>query len=142
MRQRFSPPTRQRVKRGQVVRIRLTVRRYRGSLRTISFALRIPRDSRGRVVARTADASGSDSADALGNALAASLFGGNGSGGSIGGPSPSPPDSLSQLRKAFASVGIYDGLNVRFGMRKTRHAYRDPAVVLTGSAKLVFRVSK
>jgi hypothetical protein len=130
-----------RVRAGHTVRVELRVRRYRGATKSIRIPLRIPGDARGRLTAKISNSSASSSSDALGNALASALFGGGGTG-SLGGSSPRPPRSLAELRKAFAGVGVYDGLDVRFGQRKPRHIYRDPSMLINGSAKLVFRVAR
>jgi hypothetical protein len=127
-----------RVRAGQLVRVRLRVRHYRAALQTVSFRIRIPRGAHGRLVAHISSSAGSSGADALANALVSALFGG-GSAGPSGG---SPPRSLPSLRRAFAKVGHYDGLFLRFGKRGSRHVYRDPKLVLSGSVKLVFAVSK
>jgi len=128
-----------RVRAGRLVRVRLTVRRYRAGLRTISFGVRIPAHARGRLVARISAATSQASADALANALVSALFGGSsaGSGGSGG-----DIETIRALRGGFAAVGHYDGLVVRLGHRKARHAFRDPSLLLRGQVKLTFRVSK
>ncbi len=128
-----------RVRAGQLVPVRLTVRRYRAGLQTISLRVRIPAGTRGRLAARISAANSTASADALANALISALFGGSssGSGGSGGGI-----ETIGALRRQFAGVGHYDGLVVRFGRRKSHHAFRDPSLLVAGQARLVFRVSK
>ncbi len=127
---------RKRVRAGQLVRVHLRIRRYRAGIQTVAFRIRIPRGAHGRVVARIGSASTLSGADALASLLVSALFGGDSPGGS-----QSTPQSLPALRRAFAKVGHYDGLLVRFGKHTTRHAYRDPNLLLTGQVKLVFRAS-
>lgn len=44
-------------------------------------------------------------------------------------------------RKAFSAVAVYDGLELKIKGHKARHVYRDPAMLITGSASLTFRVA-
>jgi hypothetical protein len=129
-----------RVRAGQRVTIRLTVRRYRAALETISFRVRIPAQAHGRLVARIGAASSLTSADALASALVSALFGGSVSSGPGG--SGGAGKTIAALRRQFAGVGHYDGLLVHFGRRKARRAFRDPSLLVAGQVKLVFRVSK
>jgi hypothetical protein len=123
------------VRAGKTVVVRLQIRRFRAGVRTLRLRLRIPADALGHVTLRISGPSQSASTDALGNALASSLFG-------IGtGSSPRPGASLKALRKAFTGVGNYDGLQARFGHGKARHLFRDPALLITGQAKLAFVVT-
>ncbi len=127
------------VRAGRLVRVRLTVRRYRAGLRTISIRVRIPAAADGRLVARIAAAGSLTSADALASALISALFGGSGvSAGGSGGD----VRTIRALRRRFAGVGHYDGLVVRFGRRRPRHSFRNPRLLVGGNAKLVFRVSR
>ena len=129
-----SAHARLRVHPGSRVRVSLVVREYRGSLRRITFPVRIPSDVNGRVVVRivAAGSAGTSAADALAAALGAAL-----TGMSSG---PPPPATPAALRKAFSAVGVYDGLELKIKGHKARHIYRDPAQLITGGAKLVFRV--
>jgi hypothetical protein len=127
---------RSHVRRGQRVIVRLRVRRYRGPLTTMAFPVRIPRTARGRLVAKISNPSGggAGSLQQLLRALTEALGGGAGGSG--------PPHTIAALRKAFAATSTYDGLAVRFGHRKRVRAFRDPALLVTGSAKLAFRVRR
>lgn len=136
---RGSAPT--RVRAGQRVGVALTVRRYRAGFQTIRFAIRIPSDARGHLVARLGSSSSSGSADSLANALVSTLFGGS-SPAASGGSTTSGPTSLSALRSQFTRVGRYDGLLLRFGKRAQQHSYRDPNLLLTGHTQLTFTVTK
>jgi hypothetical protein len=60
-----------------------------------------------------------------------------------GGPSSSTvPNSLAQLRKAFAGLATYDGLTAHFRGHGSVRPYRDAALLITGSARLSFRVGR
>jgi hypothetical protein len=127
-----------RVRAGRTARVRVLVREYRGALRTISFRVPIPRDAHGQVVARLVNSAsaGTNVADALASALTSALTGGAGPSG----PMSKPPGSIAVLRKAFSGVGVYDGLELKIKGEPTRRVYRDPAQLITGSARLAFRV--
>jgi hypothetical protein len=127
-----------RVRAGRSVRVRLLVRAYRGALHTVSFRVPIPADAHGRMVARIASGApaGTSTAEALAGALGAAL---------TGSPAPTgltikPPRSIAALRKAFDGVSVYDGLELKIQGETTRRVYRDPAELITGSARLVFQV--
>ncbi|HUO73748.1 MAG TPA: hypothetical protein VMU39_23455 [Solirubrobacteraceae bacterium] len=132
------------VRPGERVSVRLRVQLYRSGQRTIPLTLRVPSSARGRTIARIESAASSTggpsaAASALSAALTTALSGTSPSDSSGGG---SPPVSLGALRKAFAGVGVYDGLVARFGGAESRHAYRDPNLLITGTARLVFQVAK
>ena len=123
---------------GRTVRVRLLVREYRGALRTVSFRVPIPRDAHGSIVAKIVNSAsaGTNAADALASALTSALTGSAGAGP----PMTKPPASIAALRKAFSGVGVYDGLELKIRGEPTRRIYRDPAQLITGSARLAFRV--
>jgi hypothetical protein len=129
------------VKAGRQVEVRLRLQLYRAGQRTISFKLRLPGDARGRLVAKLQNAGSAAGGPGAGSALVSSLTSAL-SGEGLPGGAASPPASIPALRKAFARVGTYDGLVVGFGSRQRQHAYRDPKLVINGSAKLIFRVSR
>jgi hypothetical protein len=129
-----------RVRAGAIVRVRLLARVFRGRLRLVSVELRIPRHAHGRVVATISAPPGVGSSSgpgALANALVTALFGGN-----INGGPPAPPNSIRELRTAFAAVASYDGLTARFRHHKAQRVYRNPELLITGSTKLVFHVAR
>ncbi|MEA2145161.1 MAG: hypothetical protein QOG59_748 [Solirubrobacteraceae bacterium] len=130
-----------RVKAGQRVSVHLLVRVIRGSLRRVSFKVRIPRGLHGAVSAKLGGAvagGGMAGAQALESALGAAL-----GGASVTfGPAPPPPGSVRSLRRAVAAIAPYDGLLVRFGHRAPARIYRDPSLLITGQAKVVFRVKR
>jgi hypothetical protein len=128
-----------RVRAGHRVKVRLIVRRYRGALTRVSFKLRIPRHARGPLLASIAGA-GSQAGPPGGpgqlvGVLSLALGGGP--------PAPGPSvNSIPQLRKAFAGVPSYDGLEVSFDGHRPKRAYRDPALLIGGHAQLMFMVRK
>jgi hypothetical protein len=130
-----------RVRAGQDVPVGLTVRVYRGPLRTIRFRVRIPRGAGGRIALtikgpELPPGTGTSS-QGLGGALSSLL-----SFSSTSGPPPSinPIDSLSQLRQAIAGLANYDGLLAGFPGRGKRPVYRNRSLVITGRATLRFVV--
>jgi hypothetical protein len=133
-----SAHARTRVRGGRTVRVRLRIRRYRGALRTVSLRVPIPRDAHGPIVVKIAGSAsaGTNAADALASALTSALSGGV----SASGPRTKPPTSIAALRTAFRGIGVYDGLELKIKGEPTRRIYRDPAQLITGSARLVFQV--
>jgi hypothetical protein len=132
---------------GGLLPVHLLVRRYQGPLQSISFHLRIPRGLHGQVLVELKGASsgGAGSAAALASALASALGGGSGSGsgGSVGsGTSGSGPASMAALRSQVAAIPKYDGLTASFIAATgghpgpALHAYRDPALLITGKTSL------
>jgi hypothetical protein len=128
-----SAPT--NVRAGSTVKVHLRARIYRGAVRTFTFGLQIPRGATAgpqvvilRSAASTQLGSGGDGGLA---ALLSGLFGGGGGGGGGGGPK-----SLAALKTRFAAVPGYDGLVARFGKSKAEHVYRNPKLVIVGSAHL------
>jgi len=128
-----------RVRRGQLVRVRVRIRAYLGALKQISFTIRIPRDASGMLVARIESAPPAGQAvspAALANALTQALT------GSLTPPGmAAPPRTIAALREAFSGVGVYDGLELKIKNDETRHVYRDPQLLITGSAELAFTVA-
>jgi hypothetical protein len=129
-----------RVRAGHRIRVRLLVRDYRGRMRSIFLSFRIPRHARGLLVARIhgprSIQTGSASAGGLGSFLTFALTGG-GSGPLQGGAT-----SMAQLRHEFAAIGSYDGLEVSFAGHDRRRVYRNPSVLITGQATLLFNVRR
>jgi hypothetical protein len=76
------------------------------------------------------------SPSALANSLAQALT------GSLTPPATAPPPaSVNSLREAFANIGVYDGLELKIRGEDTRDVYRDPALLISGSAQLTFTVA-
>jgi hypothetical protein len=128
-----------RVRAGQRVTVRLVLRRYRGALQSLSLRLRIPRHTHGLLLA-SIDGPGAQSGVPGGSHLLIGSL----SVALGGGPPPPGPsiNSIAALRNAFASIPTYDGLRVAFGRHKPQRAYRDPGLLITGRAHLLFIVRK
>jgi hypothetical protein len=127
------------VRSGHTVVVHLLVRLYRGPLKTIAVPVAIPRGAHGRLVGRIHSASSGSSAGSsasLASALAAALT------GASGGPSGPGPASLAVLRHQFAGVAAYDGLDLSLAGRATRRLFRDPSLLILGSAPLSFTVKR
>ncbi len=146
-----------RVRPGRLVTVRLNVRMYPGSLKTIAFRIRIPRGMHGRMIVKI---KGPDVPQSLlpggsgggptgggvgpgGGGGGSGAGGGGGSGanggGSGAGTGAPAPTSLSELRAMVAQIGPYDGLTLSARGRHFAH-YRDPALLIAGSASLRFLV--
>jgi hypothetical protein len=129
-----------KVRPGQSVTARLKLQLYRQGVKTIQVRLRIPHDAHGSVPVTIFGPQaqlgglGAGGAASLIAILTGSL------GGPVSGPS-GPPASLSQLRKQFAHIPPYDGLQARLGHGRVVHVYRDPKLLITGSDTLHFTVS-
>ena len=106
----------------------------------MTFRLRIPRGARGRVgvtIRGPAFAPAAPgSAGAVGQQLTILL--GNSLSGSA--PSGAPPRSIAAVRKAIAMLAPFDGLTASFGGGPRRRVYTDPALLISGRAKLAFVV--
>ncbi len=120
---------------GRRVNIHLRVRRYRGAVRTVSFGLRIPADAHRKLVVSLhgPPPPGAHSADDLIGGLSDLLT------FTVGGAG-SPPSSIAELRRQFASISSYDGVVARISGHGVQRAYRDPALLITGAARLTIRV--
>ncbi len=120
---------------GQSVTIRLRVSRYRSGIGTVSFRLRIPARAHHRVVVSVhgppppGPQSANDLIGGLVDVLTVSAGGG-----------ADPPSSIAQLRHQFDSIPPYDGLIARISGHRPIHAYRDPALLIAGSAKLTIKL--
>ena len=127
------------VRAGHTVVVHLVVRRYRGPLDTIAVPVAIPRSAHGLLVGHIRAASSGaagGSAASLTSALAAALSGGS------SGPSGPGPMSLAALRTQFAAVAPYDGLDLSLNGHPARHLFRDPALLILGSAPVAFMVKR
>jgi hypothetical protein len=128
-----------RVHPGQLVRVRLRVRIFRGPLRAFTFRLRIPAHASGRLLVTirgpAAPAGPSPGSQSLAGALASALS--SSSSESAQGPAIS---SLAELRAAIAGIGSYDGLYANVPGSGKRPVYRNPALLITGRTLLPFVV--
>src|SRR5207248_2150708 len=129
-----------RVRAGAQPRVRLLVRMFRGRLRTVSFRLRIPGGAHGHVrvtIRGPSFASASPGSPAAAGQALTILLGNSLSGTAPSGP---PPRSIAALRKAVAALAPFDGLVASFGGGPRRRAYTDPALLISGRAKLALDV--
>lgn len=129
-----------RARAGSIAPVRIVVRRYRGSLATILVRVRIPRHAHGLLgvrIAGPASFGGGAGSAGLISQLAAALAGG-------GAPTPSGagPASIAELRAQIAGIASYDGLSIRLGGRRAARLYRDPSLLILGSARLVLDVNR
>jgi hypothetical protein len=131
-----------RVRAGQLVKVRLQVRSYRGGLRTFGFRVRIPRGASGPIALTikgpTLPPGTGSSTQGLAGALTSLLSFSNSSGPP---PSIGPIDSLSELRHTIAALASYDGLYAGFDGHGKRPVYRNRTLLITGRAALPFVVA-
>jgi hypothetical protein len=59
-----------------------------------------------------------------------------------GGGGRSAPSTISELRRAFDSTRIWDGLDIRFAGHPKVHALYDRALLINGSVELTFQVRR
>jgi hypothetical protein len=125
-----------KVKPGQLVAVHLKIQLYRSSIRTIALKVRIPTDARGLESLTIRGAPSLQSSGETGGSLGSELSIVLGGGVPSSGPAPG---SLAALRKEFAAIPFYDGIETRFGSRGSlKHAYRDPSLLITGRATVRF----
>lgn len=126
---------------GARIPIKLRIQLYRSSYRTIVLHVRVPRNAHGiePLVIKGAPAlipGSSDDDEEISEELTEVL-------GGLGGPTAAPPRSLAQLRKQFAAIPGYDGISVKLGLHaNSKHAYRDPSLLITGDASVLLDVEK
>ena len=124
---------------GQLVRVRLRVRVYRGGCGRSASACA----SRSALTASWPQHQGAGAAArgrrrvadpdrALTGSLSISASGSTSFG--------SPISSLAELRQAVAAIANYDGLYAGFPGHAKRAVYRDPSLLITGQATLPFMV--
>ena len=120
---------------GRRVTIHVRVRRYRSAMRTLSFGLRIPADAHREVTVSLQGPpapSGHSAGDLIGGLVDVLTF-------SAGGGASSP-GSIGELRRQFHSIASYDGLLAHISGHGPVRAYRDPTLLVTGTARLTIRV--
>ena len=123
-----------RVRAGQRVRARVTLRRVRGGTIRRSYRMRIPHGL-GRGV-RSLRFSGSDVDFADDGLLGSIIISDEGADG--GGGDPGPP-TLRALASRIRSIHRYDGVRVRTGGRRMQ-AFRDKSLRISGRASARVRV--
>ena len=127
-----------RVRRGQRIRVRLTVQRRRGARRTLTVPVRVPRSLRpGRHRITFTGSGGAFSGDALVEELIA-LFEGEVSGG--GGSSE--PRSARQLARRIKLLRRAVGIQARFRHHSRQLVRRSSDVSYEGRARLTLRVTR
>ena len=127
-----------RVRRGQRIRVRLTVQRRRGARRTLAVPLRVPRSLRpGRHRITFTGSGGAFSGDALVEELIA-LFEGEVSGG--GGSSE--PRSARQLARRIKLLRRAVGIQARFRHHSRQLVRRSSDVSYEGRVRLTLRVTR
>jgi len=120
------------VRAGQQLPVALRVRLERGPLRTVHFALKIPRDTFNGVQPLLLVGSGVDFGD--GFDFFSELFG-------EGPPPPGSAPTLKEMIDRIAAIGRYDGVQVQLAPHQPRvHAFLDPDVRISGHALLVVKV--
>ncbi len=127
-----------RVRRGQRIRVRLTVQRRRGARRTLTVPVRVPRSLRpGRQRITFTGSGGAFSGDALVEELIA-LFEGEVSGG--GGSSE--PRSARQLARRIKLLRRAVGVQARFRHHSRQLVRRSSDVSYEGRVRLTLRVTR
>ncbi len=127
-----------RVRRGQRIRVRLTVQRRRGARRTLTVPVRVPRSLRpGRHRITFTGTGGAFSGDALVEELIA-LFEGEVSGG--GGSSE--PRSARQLARRIKLLRRAVGIQARFRHHSRQLVRRSSDVSYEGRVRLTLRVTR
>jgi hypothetical protein len=127
-----------RVRRGQRIRVRLTVQRRRGARRTLTVPVRVPRSLRpGKHRITFTGSGGAFSGDALVEELIA-LFEGEVSGG--GGSSE--PRSARQLARRIKLLRRAVGIQARFRHHSRQLVHRSSDVSYEGRVRLTLRVTR
>jgi hypothetical protein len=136
-----------RVHRGDVVRVRVTLRRVRGGHVHRTIAVRVPRDQRRGEYDLTLAGTPADQVDA-------------GEGGDVqinlsdlldvsGDATPDPPTSVGELSDRIAEIHRYDGVTASFRRPgddssddgpPEREAYHDPELRVSGEVSVPVRV--
>jgi hypothetical protein len=127
-----------RVRRGQRIRVRLTVQRRRGARRTLTVPVRVPRSLRpGRRRLTFSGTGGAFSGDALVEELIALLEGDvSGGGGS------SEPRSARQLARRIKLMRRAVGIQARFRHHSPQLVRRSSDVSYEGRVRLTLRVTR
>jgi hypothetical protein len=127
-----------RVRRGQRMRIRLTVQRRRGARRTLTVPVRVPRSLRPGVHRLTLRGSGGGgfSEEALIEELIAMLEGELG-----GGSGSSEPHTVRQLARRVKLFRRQVGIQARFRNRRPQLVHRSNDVSYEGRVRLRVRVT-
>jgi hypothetical protein len=127
-----------RVRRGQRIRVRLTVQRRRGARRTLTVPVRVPRSLRpGRHRLTFSGSGGAFSGDALVEELISLL-----EGDVSGGGGPSEPRSARQLARRIKLMRRAVGIQARFRHHSPQLVRRSSDVSYEGRVRLTVRVTR
>jgi hypothetical protein len=122
-----------RVRPGQRIRVRATMREVRGGIVRRTYTARVPRDLRpGNRVLRFIGTDADSADDSLLGAIVISSEEDDGAG------DPGPP-SLRRLAAAIRSLERFDGVRLRVA-RERAEAFRDPRLRVSGRATAPVRV--
>jgi hypothetical protein len=127
-----------RARRGQRIRVRLTVQRRRGARRTLTVPVRVPRSLRPGVHRLTLRGSGDGFSDQALLQELISLLEGDVSGG--GGSSQ--PRTVRQLARRINGLRRQVGIQARFKRRRPQLVRRSSAVSYEGRVRLTVRVTR
>ncbi|HYM58031.1 MAG TPA: hypothetical protein VES79_08710 [Solirubrobacteraceae bacterium] len=126
-----------RVRRGQRIRVRLTVQRRRGAGRKLSVPVRIPRSLRRGTHRLTLRGTGGGfSEEELLGELIAVLE------GQLAGGGPSEPHTVRQLARRIAGLHRQVGIEARFKHRRPQLVHRSSEVSYEGRVRLRVRVTR
>lgn len=126
-----------RVRRGQRIRVRLTVQRRRGARRKLSVPVRIPRSlRRGKHRLTLRGTGGGFSEEELLGELIAMLE------GQLAGGGPSEPHTVRQLARRVAALHRQVGIQARFKHRRPQLVHRSSEVSYEGRVRLRVRVTR
>ncbi|HYN91168.1 MAG TPA: hypothetical protein VER75_04540 [Thermoleophilaceae bacterium] len=126
-----------RVRRGQRIRVRLTVQRRRGARRKLSVPVRIPRSlRRGKHRLTLRGTGGGFSEEELIVELIAMLE------GQLAGGGPSEPHTVRQLARRVAALHRQVGIQARFKHRRPQLVHRSSEVSYEGRVRLRVRVTR
>ena len=127
---------------GQIVRVRLRARVFRGPLRTFTFPFRIPTRASGPLLVTihgpTGPAQPSPGSSSLADALASALSSSPSQGST---PSSLEISSIPELRALIAAIPSYDGLYANLPGHIKRPVYRNRSTLITGRTTLSFVVA-
>lgn len=126
-----------RVRRGERIRVRLTVRRRRGARRKLSVPVRIPRSLRRGTHRLTLRGTGGGfSEEELLGELIAMLE------GQLAGGGASEPHTVRQLARRIAALHRQVGIRARFKHRRPQLVHRSSEVSYEGRVRLRVRVTR
>jgi hypothetical protein len=125
------------VRRGQRVRVKVSLQRVRGGAFTRSYRMRIPsRTPRGRQQLRFVGQDADQGADIFSTIIIGDEDDNQGEGGFRG------PKNLRRLAKQIRATGRYDGVSLRAGDETVAKAFRDDDFRISGNAEATVRVRR